>query len=171
MTTRSAIWFLVLCAAAPVLVPAQASNCSAPHTTPQANALEQQQWENGSSPVYADATELARTLNERGFVVECIRRSVEERLFKGQKGAAWFKTDRGIFEVWFLPKPESFAGLEINDQRKNGEYISSFRGTPRMSVTMDGSKPSYFIKHGSVLFHVIGDEELAASIKNAFREP
>ena len=42
--------------------------------------MAQQQWENRSSPVYADATELARTLNERGFLVQCMRRSVEERL-------------------------------------------------------------------------------------------
>jgi len=79
--------------------------------------VAQQQWENQSSPAYADATELARTLNERGFLVQCMRRSVEERLFKGQKGAAWFKTDRGVFEVWFLPKSENFAGLEIDEQR------------------------------------------------------
>lgn len=133
--------------------------------------MAQQQWENRSSPVYADATELARTLDERGFVVECIRRSVEERIFAGQKGAAWFKTDRGIFEVWFLPKPETFAGLQVSSQQKNGEYMSSFRGTPRISVTMDGLQPNYFINYGSMLFHVIGDEQLAASIKNAFQAP
>jgi hypothetical protein len=169
MTARSAVWFLVVCAGGAAPLSAQASVCDDPYPSPQAK-VTQQQWEN-QSPVYADATELARALNERGFVVECIRSSVEERLFKGQKGAAWFKTDRGIFEVWFLPKPQNFAGLEIIDQQKNGEYVSSFRGTPRVSVTMAGSKPSYFIKYRSALFHVIGDEELAASIKNAFQEP
>ena len=168
---RLAICLLVLCAAIPARLIAQATDCDDPHASPQANAIAEQQWANRSSPVYADATELARTLNEHGFIVQCMRRSVEEHLFKGQKGAAWFKTDRGIFEVWFLPKSKSFAGLEINDQWRNGEYVSSFRGTPRISLTMGGSKHNFFIKYENVLFHVIGDEQLAASIKNAFQEP
>jgi hypothetical protein len=166
-----AICFLVLYAAIPARLLAQATDCNDPSVSPEANAMAQQQWENRSSAVYADATELARTLNERGFLVQCMRRSVGERLFKGQKGAAWFKTDRGIFEVWFLPKSESFAGLEINDQSRNGEYVYSFRGTPRISITMGGSKQSYFIKYENVLIHVIGDQQLAASIRNAFQKP
>ena len=160
MTTRSAIWFLVLCAAAPVLVPAQASNCSAPHTTPQANALEQQQWENGSSPVYADATELARTLNERGFVVECIRRSVEERLFKGQKGAAWFKTNQGVFEVWFLPEPAAAAAV-----------VAKVTARPP-SINLPSGPSEFFIQHQNVVFHVgMGQKALAASIQTALQKP
>jgi hypothetical protein len=94
-----AICFLVLYAAMPAQLLAQATDCNDPSASPEANAMSQQQWENQSSPVYADATELARTLDERGVLVQCMRRSLEERLFKGQKGAAWFKTDRGIFEV------------------------------------------------------------------------
>ena len=166
-----AICFVVLYAAIPARLSAQATDCNDPHASPRENAIAQQQWENRTSPVYADATELARTLNEHGFLVQCMRRSVEEHLFKGQKGAAWFKTDRGILEVWFLPKPESFAGLEINDQWRNGEYVYSFRGTPRISLTMGGLKQNYFISHENVLFHVIGDEQLAASIRNAFQKP
>jgi hypothetical protein len=121
--------FLLLYAAVTTRLYAQATDCNDPHASPQANASAQQQWENGSSPVYADASELARTLNERGFLVQCLRRSVGEGFFQGQKGAARFKTERGIFEVWFLPKPETFAGLEIDEQRKNGEYVYSFGGT------------------------------------------
>ncbi len=166
-----AICFLVLYAASPGRLLAQATDCNDPCASLKANAISQQQWENQSSPVYADATELARTLNERGFQVQCIRRSVEERLFKGQKGAAWFKTGRGVFEVWFLPKSESFAGLEINEQSGNGEYVYLFGGTPQISTTMGGSKQSYFIKYDNVLFHVIGDDRLAASIRNAFQKP
>lgn len=75
-----AICFLVLYAAIPARLLAQATDCNDPSVSPEANAMAQQQWENRSSPVYADATELARTLNERGFLVQCMRRSVEERL-------------------------------------------------------------------------------------------
>ena len=100
-----AICFLVLYAATTARLSAQATDCNDPHASPEANASSQQQWENGSSPVYADATELARTLDERGFQVQCIRRSVEERLFKGEKGAASARLTEEFFEVWFLPTP------------------------------------------------------------------
>jgi hypothetical protein len=163
-----AIGLLVLFAAMAARVFAQATDCNDPHATPQANAIAQQQWENESSPVYADATELARTLNERGLPVQCIRRSVGERLFPGQKGAAWFKTNRGIFDVWFLPKPENFGGLEIEEQRENGEYVYSFHGTPQISVTIESSQQNYFIRHENLVFHVLGDEQLAAALRNAF---
>jgi hypothetical protein len=43
--------------------------------------MAQQGWENQSSPVYADASNLARDLARRGIKVECIRRSKEEHLF------------------------------------------------------------------------------------------
>jgi hypothetical protein len=119
-----------------------------------------------ASPVFK-----ARTLDERGFDVQCIRRSVEERLFKGQKGAARVKTDRGVFEVWFLPKGETFADLEIAERRENGRYFYSIRGTPQISRTIDSSKQSYFVSYKNLLFHVWGDEQLAASIRRAFQKP
>jgi len=165
------ICLLILYAATTAPLSARANDCNDPHASPKANASSQQQWENKSSPVYADATELARILNERGFVVQCIRRSVGERFFQGQKGAAWFKTDRGIFDVWFLPKPENFNGLEIDEQRENGEYVYSFRGTPQISRTIESSKKNYFINYENLLFLVIGDERLAASIRNVCQKP
>ena len=122
------------------------------------DAGARQAWENQSSPVYADATKLAHTLSNRGFIVDCVRRSKEEHLFTGQKGAAWFKTDKGIFEVWFLPKTESFAGLEvIEEARGNGRYVYSFRGAPRISTHMDSSKQIFFLKQENLLFEVWGD--------------
>jgi hypothetical protein len=168
---KAATFFLALCGVLQTGLSAQATDCNDPSVSPEANGVAQQQWENRTSHVYDDATELANTLNERGFQVQCMRRSVEERLFKGQKGAAWVKTDRGIFEVWFLPMPETFAGLEVDERRENGRYVYSFRGTPRISQTIDSSKQSYFISYGNLLFHVWGDEQLAASIKNAFQKP
>jgi hypothetical protein len=81
MKTRIAICFLVLCGAIPARLSAQATDCNDPNAGPQANAMAQQEWENQSSPVYADATNLARDLARRGIKVECIRRSKEEHLF------------------------------------------------------------------------------------------
>ena len=72
-----------------------------------------------ANPAYADAMELARTLHSRGIEVKCICLSKEERLFEGQEGAANYQTDVGVFEVLFLPKPETFNALEIVRARGN----------------------------------------------------
>jgi hypothetical protein len=56
---------------------------------------------------------------------------VGERVFAGEKGAAWFKTEQGVFDVWFLPKPETYADLKIDEEREIGRllvYVS--RETP-----------------------------------------
>jgi hypothetical protein len=131
----------------------------------------QQAWDKGGDPVYTDAMELERALSDRGFVVQCIRSSKEQSRFEGQKGAAWFETDRGTFDVLFLPSGQSFAALEIVPQdQQNGRYVYSFRGTPHMSKD-DSSKPIWFIKHGNVLFCVWGNRELAASLERSFQKP
>jgi hypothetical protein len=130
------------------------------------------EWDKGDSPVYADAMELARTLTDRGIVVECVLRSKEERRFEGQKGAAWYKTDHGIFEVWFLPKTESFAAFKVVEQQQgNGRYLYTFPGTPAPRGSEDSSKQEFFITHGNVLFKVWGDKQLAASLEQAFQKP
>ena len=165
------ICFLVLSAAIPARLLAQATDCNDPHASPEANAIAQQEWESQDSPVFADATNLSHYLAARGITVECIRRSKEEHFFEGQKGGAWFKTSQGVFEVWFLPTAETFAGLEVIVQQKDGRYIYSFRGIPLISRTMDSSKPIYFIKYGSALINVWGDEQLAASIQKALQSP
>jgi len=160
-----AICIAVLCAAWPTVLSAQSRDACEDDGAKQG-------WDDGSSPVYADAVDLARTLSNRGIMVVCIRRSKEEHLFEGQKGAAWYKTDHGIFEVWFLPKTQSFAALEvIEEPQENGRYIYSFRGTPRILAHMDSSKPISFIKHGNALFKVWGDKQLAAIIEKAFQNP
>jgi hypothetical protein len=144
---------------------------SAQSSDPCTDIRSQQAWDDGRSRVYEDATELARTLENRGFVVECIRRSVGEHLFESEKGSAWFKTDQGIFEVWFLPQAQNFALLNIISQEQDGRYIYTFRGTPRIATTIDSSKPISFVKHGNLLFEIWGDQQLAASLEQAFRNP
>lgn len=160
---RLLLSILIVSAASPVLLSRQSSD-------PCKDVRAQQAWDDAKSPVYADATELARTLSRRGFIVECIRRSKEENLFEGQKGAAWYKTDKGIFEVWFLPKTESFAGLEVIEiAQENGRYAYSFKGTPRILTHMNSPKKMFFIKQANLLFEVWGDEQLAATLSQAFQ--
>jgi hypothetical protein len=160
MKMRIAICFLLLCSAAPPRLHAQATDCNEPLVSPQANADAQREWENQSSPVYADATALARDLTRRGITVMCIRRSVEEHLFEGQKGAAWFKTNQGIFEVWFLPDPVAAAAVVA-------------RVTARPPPIHYPSGPSeFFIQRQNLVFHVsMGNQALAASLRKALQEP
>lgn len=154
-----AIILAVLCVAWPARLSGQSREC------------QDIAWDKSNSPVYVDAIEVERELSDRGFVVECIRRSKEERLFPGQKGAAWFKTDRGIFEVWFLPKSETFAALQVIEQPMEGRYAYSFQGTPRITTKMNSPRRLYFIKRGNVLFEVWGDRPLAESLEKAFPNP
>jgi len=122
-----------------------------------------------TSPVYVEAEDLAQKLREAGIQVQCIRRSKEENLFDGQAGAAWFKTDQGAFEAWFLPEPESFGYLHvIEHSRGNGRFVYSFEGMPDIKTTFESSKRIWFIKQRNVLFEVWGDSKLASRIRSAF---
>ena len=118
-----------------------------------------------SDPAYADATEVANQLDDLGIMVRCTCASKMTRLFRGEVGAAWFRSDDGIFEVVFLPKGQTFAHLKVVEQRDGDRYLTSFRGKPYSPVHMDGSKPTYFIKRGNQLYSVWDDEKLAALLE------
>lgn len=122
-----------------------------------------------NDPVYVDAMDLARTLNQRGFVVTCVCASKMQHRFESQKGAAYYVTDHGVFEALFLPKPRTFAALEIREERKDGRYLYSFRESGLdLSSVEDSSKPIDFIKRGNQLFEVWGNKRLAAKLHEAF---
>ena len=124
------------------------------------------------SPAYNDANELAQQLTESGFLVECIRRSKQEHFFPAQKGAAWFSTNRGTFEVWFLQEEGTFASLEVIEQSQpNGRYTYTFRGTPQISSVIDSAVRLYFINGGRIVIEVSGDGQLARSLETALLSP
>jgi hypothetical protein len=158
MTTRIAIFFLLLCFATPGLLSAQATDCNEPNASPDANAWAQREWKSRSSPVYAEATQLSHQLTSRGIMVMCIRRSKEEHLFREQKGAAWFKTGQGIFEVWFLPDPAAAAAVVAR---------VTTRPPP---IGLPSGPGEFFIQHQNLVFHVsMGQKTLAASIQTALQ--
>ncbi len=110
--------------------------------------------------MYFDATNVGRDLAVRGIKVECIRRSKEEQLFEGQKGAAWFKTDQGIFEVWFLP-----------DTKAATLAVAKVTAQPAL-VSLPSGPNEFFVQHQNVVFHVsLDDRALAASLQRAFQKP
>jgi hypothetical protein len=117
--------------------------------------------------VYAEAIDVANTLNGLGVPIRCILASKMQHIFIGQKGAAFYQTVDGSFEVLFLPKTQSFESLQIVERRENDRYIYSFRGTPRPQTNvMDSSRPISFIKKENLLFYVWGQPTLAATLQS-----
>jgi len=115
-----------------------------------------------TDPGYAEAAGLKQTLEARGILVRCVCRSKLMLMFKGQRGAALFRTDQGDFEALFLPKSKSWTGLEIIQTKKNGRYLCSARGQPNTAL-MDGSRPAFFVKHANELC-VTWDPQVSAKL-------
>jgi hypothetical protein len=133
------------------------------------DARSQADWNSGASPVYADANALAEQLKSHGVEVECIRRSKEENIFEGQKGAAWFQSKQGIFEVLFLPSEKDFSTLSITEKQSDGLITYSFSGNPKFMVKSKQSvKHLHFIKHKNFLFEVLENDPLTAHLKSEF---
>jgi hypothetical protein len=133
------------------------------------DARSQADWNSGASPVYADANALAEELKSHGVEVECIRRSKEENIFEGQKGAAWFQSKQGIFEVLFLLNEKDFSTLSITETQNDGLITYAFRGNPKfMGKFKHSVKHLHFIKHKNLLFEVLENEPLTAHLKSEF---
>jgi len=120
-----------------------------------------------SNPAYADSMELAATLNHRGVRVQCVLLAKMENMFEGQIGAAFFRTDVGDFEAFFLPKSESWDGLEIVEQHRAGEYGYQFRGAPKYFGYWEGRR-TYFVKHRNELLNSL-DKQTAAKLNDALQ--
>ncbi len=146
-----------------------AGNAVAQSKDPCSDQDSRRAWESRNDPIYADAMELAGTLENYGFVVECVRSSKQADLFEGQKGAAWYKTKHGVFEVLFLHESRNFDGLEVVDEpTTGGRHTYTFLGTPRTSTWMEGAKPITFIRHKNLMFEVFDNEALAKRLGRAF---
>lgn len=146
-----------------------AGNTVAQSKDPCSDHDSRRAWESRTDPIYADAMELAGTLENYGFVVECVRSSKLAGLFEGQKGAAWYKAKQGVFEVLFLPELLNWDGLEVVDEpTTGGRHNYTFRGTPRTVTRMEGAKHITFIRHKNLMFEVFDDEELANRLGRAF---
>jgi hypothetical protein len=121
--------------------------------------------------VYRDAVALSQTLGKNGFVVKCLLNSMSEGTFEGQTGAATFRTDRGTFEVLFLPQSKSFDHLEVIEERNGFRYSYWFKGPPQPwpANLIDSAFRIYFIRHRNLLFVVDRDAELAARLEKFAR--
>lgn len=119
-----------------------------------------------SNPTYGYARELERSLDDLGITVRCVCASKMTGIFRGQAGAAWYRTDDGAFDVLFLPKGRTFAGVRIVRRREADGYLTTFAGKPYSAIRMNSSKPMFFVKRGNMLFSVGSDETLAGVLES-----
>jgi hypothetical protein len=119
-------------------------------------------------PAYADAMNLARTLQIHGFIIKCVLQSKMIHVFEGQKSAALFRTDQGDFEALFLPNTETFDSTESIEWRENDRFRYSFRGRPSPTSLqpLDSAYQMFFEKHRNQFF-MTSKSQLAASIAKA----
>ena len=120
---------------------------------------------------YAEAMGFARFLNGKGIVVKSVHGSKLNGLFQGLEKAAFFRTELGVVEVIFFPKPAGAEGVRVTEQRREGRYIYSFEGLPHPNAGdgIDASRQMYFLTRGD-WFIVIDKEELYDVLKRALVE-
>ena len=121
---------------------------------------------------YAEAMEVAQFLNGKGIVVKSVHASKLNGFFRGLGKAAFFRTDKGVVEVIFFPKPAGAERVRVREQRKEGRYLYSFEGQPHPNPpgdTMDAGRPVYFLMHRD-WFIVADSEELYDALKRALTE-
>jgi hypothetical protein len=133
------------------------------------------------NPAYSDAMDLAKTLADHGFVVNCIFPTKLGSIFEVAdgdvmrstvEGEANFTTNYGAFDVIFMPKPQTFSDFKITEHREGGGYRYRFFGTPRVWDTnkFGTARRQYFLKHENHLFFV-GDKNLRARLEEALNLP
>ena len=122
-------------------------------------------------PAYEDAMEFACWLNEKGIKFLSLHKSKLESLFPGIYKAAFFRTEKGVVEVIFLPDPRGAESVKVKEQRTEGRYLYSFSGYPNVELVggFDSSQPMYFLMHRN-WFIVPDREELYQALKRALKK-
>ena len=120
---------------------------------------------------YEDAMEFACWLNEKGVKFLSLHRSKLEGLFPGIYKAAFFRTEKGVVEVIFLPDPRGAESVKVKEQRTEGRYLYSFSGDPNVELAgaVDSSRPMYFLMHRN-WFIVPDKAELYQALKRALKK-
>ena len=130
-----------------------------------------------TEPVYPDAMELKQTLESHGFVVRCMFPTTLWSVFEVEDGGVMhntvegevnYHTNYGDVTAFFLPKPQTFADFKITEHRKDGSFLYTFAGTPRVWATnrFGSARRIYFLDHANQLFFV-GDIALLQRLESA----
>jgi len=133
-----------------------------------------------ADPIYPDAMELAQELQSHGFVIRCIFPTKAGSIFRVDENGAYrntiegetcFRTSLGDIDVFFLPKPQTFADFHITERRKDRGYLYRFTGTPRVwygdKFMFGTALRQSFFKRDNKLFLVNHDGELRPRLESA----
>src|ERR1700741_767568 len=71
---------------------------------------------------YKDAMEFACWLNENGIKFLSLHRSKLNGMFPGLTKAAFLRTEKGVVQVIFFPKPEGAENVIVTEQQRDGRY-------------------------------------------------
>ena len=113
-------------------------------------------------PAYADAIDLAATLQRHGFTVQCVGPSKFAQFLPGQTGAALFRTTMGDFDALFRAKDQNFYDVLIleridADLPSGGRYHYVFRDPQGRKVQdMEGQSEAFFVRSRNIFFIVWG---------------
>jgi len=119
---------------------------------------------------YSDARNFADILNNSGIKVLAISPSKYNGFFRGVQKAAYYRTDKGIFEVIFFPDATAAGKLAVHETRNGNRYLYSFTGQPHPNPpgdTMDSAKRMRFITYGNLFILVWGDDKLYETLKTS----
>ena len=125
-----------------------------------------------ADPAYADARNFADVLDQSGIKVLTISPSKFNGFFRGVQKAAYYRTDKGIFEVIFFPDAAAAGKLSVHEIRKGDRYLYSFTGQPHPNPpgdTMDSAKQMRFITYGNLFILVWGDDKLYETLKASLK--
>lgn len=132
---------------------------------------------------YADALALKNGLESQGMVVNCIFETKFSSAFlvwengvphSTLEGEACIRTNLGDLEVFFVPRPRTFADLKIKQRRVRGEYVYTVSGMsdiwPRKIERWGAAQRNYFFVHDNYLLSA-GGEDLRKAVETALHFP
>jgi hypothetical protein len=125
-------------------------------------------------PAYADAIELAGTLQNHGFTIQCVLPSKFAQFLPRQTGAALFRTTMGDFETLFRPKEQDFDDVLISEEkdvdlRSGSSYHYIFRNPQGRKVQDSWGRETFFVRHHNILF-VIWQKNALAPLTEAVQD-
>jgi hypothetical protein len=125
-----------------------------------------------SDGAYAEASNAAAIFKQLGLNVQSIHRSKLEGFFRGTTDAAFFKTDKGAFEIIFFNEPGQAEKIRVIETRDGKRYIYSFEGQPQPDPHRDvfnAAYPMRFIMIDKLFVVVFNNDDLYQVLKEILR--
>ena len=123
-------------------------------------------------PAYAEATNLASFVEERGIHIKSVHKSVMQGFFKGVWTAAFYRTDKGAFQVIFFPEPKQAEKITVKEAPEGRRFIYTFEGQPEPNPprdTMNAGYKMYFIMSDNRMIIVDESVKLYDALKEIFQ--